>query len=54
MQWHPGEGVGIGKDFTLYATVPGIVVYQESKYIRKVQHCSTCLCVLVDHFCCIV
>ncbi len=37
MQWHPGEGVGMGKDYTLFAKQPGIVVYQESKYIRKVK-----------------
>jgi len=37
MQWHPGDGVGMGKDYTLFAKQPGIVVYQESKYIRKVK-----------------
>ena len=37
MQWHPGNGVGMGKDFTLFAKQPGIVVYQASKYIRKVR-----------------
>ena len=26
----------MGKDFTLFAKQPGVVVYQESKYIRKV------------------
>lgn len=26
-QWHPGENVGIGKDHTIYATVPGYVRY---------------------------
>lgn len=37
MQWHPGNGVGMGKDYTLFAKQPGIVVYQSSKYIRKVR-----------------
>ena len=27
----------MGKDFTLFAKQPGIVVYQQSKYIRKVR-----------------
>ena len=36
VQWHPGNGVGMGKDYTLFAKQPGIVVYQASKYIRKV------------------
>ena len=26
---HPGDGVGLGRDFTLYATVTGIVAFQE-------------------------
>lgn len=29
--------MGMGKDFTLFAKHPGIVVYQQSKYIRKVR-----------------
>ena len=36
MQWHAGDNVGMGKDYTLFAKQPGVVVYQESKYIRKV------------------
>lgn len=30
---HPGNNVGMGKDFTLFATVNGVVRYE--KYIRK-------------------
>lgn len=30
---HPGNGVGMGKDFTLFALVDGVVKYE--KYIRK-------------------
>jgi large subunit ribosomal protein L27 len=26
---HPGEGVGLGRDYTLYATVTGTVAFQE-------------------------
>ena len=27
-QWHPGAGVGIGRDHTIFATVDGIVTFQ--------------------------
>lgn len=30
---HPGDGVGMGKDYTLFALVDGIVKYE--KYTRK-------------------
>ncbi|MGE4553948.1 MAG: 50S ribosomal protein L27 [Desulfovibrionaceae bacterium] len=30
---HPGEGVGVGKDWTLFALVDGVVKYE--KYTRK-------------------
>lgn len=30
---HPGDGVGMGKDFTLFALVDGVVKYE--KYTRK-------------------
>ena len=49
MQWHAGDGVGMGKDFTLFAKQPGVVVYQESKYIRKVcDHTQPSLCRIVE------
>ena len=30
---HPGEGVGLGRDYTIFATCDGVVKYE--KYIRK-------------------
>ena len=30
---HPGHGVGLGRDFTIYATCDGVVKYE--KYVRK-------------------
>lgn len=32
---HPGEGVGMGRDYTIYATVPGIVTFQRYGKDRK-------------------
>ncbi|EGB14673.1 ribosomal protein L27 [Pseudodesulfovibrio mercurii] len=32
-RFHPGEGVGMGKDYTLFALVDGVVKYE--KYTRK-------------------
>jgi large subunit ribosomal protein L27 len=28
-QFHPGDNVGIGKDHTLFATVDGVVLFEE-------------------------
>jgi large subunit ribosomal protein L27 len=30
---HPGRGVGLGRDFTIYATCDGVVKFE--KYVRK-------------------
>ncbi|MBQ4132290.1 MAG: 50S ribosomal protein L27 [Desulfovibrionaceae bacterium] len=30
---HPGQGVGLGRDYTIYATCDGVVKYE--KYVRK-------------------
>jgi len=30
---HPGEGVGLGRDYTIFATCDGVVKYE--KYVRK-------------------
>ena len=30
---HPGTGVGLGRDFTIYATCDGVVKFE--KYVRK-------------------
>ena len=27
--WHPGDNVGMGRDYTLYALVPGKVVFRQ-------------------------
>ncbi len=32
-KFHPGEGVGMGKDFTLFALTDGVVKYE--KYMRR-------------------
>ena len=32
---HPGNNVGLGKDFTLYATIDGIVTYERLDKTRK-------------------
>jgi large subunit ribosomal protein L27 len=33
-QFHPGENVGLGRDHTIFATLPGFVKF-ESKHGRK-------------------
>ncbi|PKI83941.1 54S ribosomal protein L2 mitochondrial [Malassezia vespertilionis] len=33
--WHPGEHVGIGRDHTLYAKVPGFVRFYKPNYEQK-------------------
>lgn len=35
-QFHPGVGVGLGNDYTLYALKEGIVTFKQSKYINSV------------------
>lgn len=30
-QWHPGTGVGIGKDHTIYAKIAGTVTFRGTK-----------------------
>lgn len=32
---HPGENVGMGKDYTLFATIDGVVSYERSGRDRK-------------------
>ncbi|MCX5857768.1 MAG: 50S ribosomal protein L27 [Deltaproteobacteria bacterium] len=32
---HPGNNVGLGKDYTLYATIDGIVTYERLDKTRK-------------------
>ena len=35
-KWHPGTGVGIGRDHTIYATVAGTVTFRASKNNKQV------------------
>lgn len=30
-KYHPGKNVGVGKDYTIFALVPGIVKFQKKK-----------------------
>jgi len=34
-KFHPGENVGIGRDFTIFATQPGYVVFEHVRKDRK-------------------
>lgn len=31
LQWHAGDNVGTGSDYTLFSTVDGIVIYSKKK-----------------------
>ncbi len=33
-KWHPGEGVGIGKDHTIFAKIEGVVEFQRKAQDR--------------------
>ena len=33
-QFHPGDNVGVGKDFTIYALQPGVVEFRKGKKDR--------------------
>ncbi|KAK9804544.1 hypothetical protein WJX73_006986 [Symbiochloris irregularis] len=35
-QFQAGPGVKVGKDFTLFATSEGIVIYRKTKYLRSI------------------
>jgi large subunit ribosomal protein L27 len=35
-RFHPGEGVGIGRDHTIFATAPGIVQFHEGRKGRVI------------------
>lgn len=37
-KFHPGVGVGIGKDHTLFAELPGVVKFVTGKNDRKFVH----------------
>lgn len=34
-KWHPGKNVGIGKDHTIFAKIPGIVKFVKSGYKNR-------------------
>jgi large subunit ribosomal protein L27 len=34
-RFHPGRNVGLGRDFTLYALVPGVVTFERYDRTRK-------------------
>ncbi|MFD0985878.1 50S ribosomal protein L27 [Methyloligella halotolerans] len=33
-KWHPGEGVGMGKDYTIFAKIEGVVEFQRKAQDR--------------------
>ena len=37
-RFHPGENVGCGKDFTIYATAPGTVRFESRRNKRNLIH----------------
>jgi large subunit ribosomal protein L27 len=37
VQWHAGENVGCGKDYTIFSKVDGIVIYSKKKDQSKVR-----------------
>lgn len=37
-KFHPGQGVGLGKDYTIYALEPGVVTFTTKKNNRKFVH----------------
>lgn len=37
-QWHPGNGVGLGKDHTIFAVIDGEVKFTKGKNDRRFVH----------------
>ena len=33
-KWHPGDGVGMGKDYTIFAKIEGVVEFQRKAQDR--------------------
>jgi large subunit ribosomal protein L27 len=33
-KWHPGRNVGVGRDFTIFALIDGVVRYEHKNSIR--------------------
>lgn len=46
MQFHPGVGVGLGNDYTLYALKEGVVTFKQTKYLQSVGGGMTLSCLL--------
>ena len=36
--FHPGDGVGLGRDYTIFALIAGTVVFSEFKQRGRVRH----------------
>ena len=34
-KWHPGENVGLGRDYTLFALIDGVVAFEPAGKNRK-------------------
>lgn len=34
-RFHPGKGVGLGRDFTIYALIPGVVKFESVRDDRR-------------------
>jgi large subunit ribosomal protein L27 len=34
-KFHPGRNVGLGRDFTLYSLIPGVVTFERKDRTRK-------------------
>ena len=30
-KWHPGKGVGLGRDYTIFALIDGVIKYEKKK-----------------------
>jgi large subunit ribosomal protein L27 len=34
-KWHPGKGVGLGTDYTIYALIDGVVTFEHKSKTRQ-------------------
>ena len=50
-QFHPGENVGLGRDYTIFAKEEGIVLFERGKKSRKLVRSSRSLIVCAHTFC---
>ncbi len=35
-KWHPGENVGLGKDHTIFALIPGVVSFKKTSHHNRI------------------